>query len=222
MSIRLSKAITDQYASYLRTHFYFADRGLGGSFESALKNTLISNGPFIEAVPDFERGACPSAVVAEGSSIQSDAGLLRVLDALTPHLYAHQEAAVRRVLADRNVVVATGTGSGKTEAFLYPILAHLYGEHQGNKLGPGVRALILYPMNALANDQRERLGGLCRRIEAADPAFRPTFGQYIGETPENERDNQRDAQTILREQLPGELVFRQQMRESPPHILLTN
>ncbi len=57
----------------------------------------------------------------------------------------------------RNVVVATGTGSGKTEAFLIPILNHLFLEDEKGTLGPGVRALLLYPMNALANDRLARL-----------------------------------------------------------------
>ena len=73
-------------------------------------------------------------------------------------LYRHQEESIRCVWNDRNVIVATGTGSGKTEAFLLPILLHLYREFQASMLGPGVRALILYPMNALTNDQRDRLG----------------------------------------------------------------
>ncbi len=88
-----------------------------------------------------------------------DEGFLKALEGGRP-LYQHQEAAIRKTTAGMNVVVTTGTGSGKTESFLYPILLHLYKEYREGTLGPGVRALILYPMNALANDQRERLGDI--------------------------------------------------------------
>ena len=80
--------------------------------------------------------------------------------------------------------MATGTASGKTESFLYPILFDLYRQHLTGELEePGVRALILYPMNALANDQRERLGKICEELRKSASAFCPNFGQYIGQTP---------------------------------------
>jgi ATP-dependent helicase YprA (DUF1998 family) len=92
-------------------------------------------------------------------------------------LYLHQEKAVRKLVADkRNIVVTTGTGSGKTETFLIPILDSLFKEVEKGKLGPGVRALLLYPMNALANDQLKRL-----RLLLADYS-QITFGRYTGET----------------------------------------
>ena len=82
------------------------------------------------------------------------------------------------VLHDGIMVVATGTGSGKTEAFLAPILNHLFLEETRDSLGPGVRALLLYPMNALANDQMARM-----RLLLANH-LRITFGRYTGETEE--------------------------------------
>ena len=73
-------------------------------------------------------------------------------------LYRHQEEAVRAAMAeDRNLIVCSGTGSGKTECFLIPIIDHLVRQHEGGSLAPGVRAMILYPMNALVNDQVRRL-----------------------------------------------------------------
>ena len=71
----------------------------------------------------------------------------------TRPLYLHQENAIKNYLADKNMVVTTGTGSGKTECFLYPILDYLLKQKALNgELSQGVRVLLLYPMNALAND----------------------------------------------------------------------
>jgi hypothetical protein len=133
-------------------------------------------------------------------------------------LYLHQEQAIRKAAEGRNLVVATGTGSGKTECFLLPVLSALAAERAIGNLGPGVRALLLYPMNALANDQVRRL----RQVLAGVPEI--TFGRYTGDTPELAR-----AGASLFEQLnpgearlPGELLSREEMRENPPHLLLTN
>ena len=70
--------------------------------------------------------------------------------------------------------MATGTGSGKTESFLLPVLSALTAEHAAGTLGPGVRALLLYPMNALANDQLRRL----RQRGACLPMFSRVGAAY--------------------------------------------
>lgn len=104
-------------------------------------------------------------------------------------LYAHQEKAILSILAGQTTIVSTGTGSGKTEAFLIPILDHCF-RHRG----PGVKALVIYPMNALANDQ-------VRRLEQATAGTPVTFGLFTGSTGERERDA---------------------IRREPPDILITN
>ena len=111
---------------------------------------------------------------------------------LFPAMYAHQQRAFEAFLVEnKDVVVATGTGSGKTECFLVPMLGSLYDEAVRSPRSfeqPGVRALILYPMNALVNDQLSRL-----RLLLGDPAVAsafkalrgrfPRFGMYTGRTP---------------------------------------
>src|SRR5262249_21367799 len=75
-----------------------------------------------------------------------------------PHLYRHQVRMLRTVLGGRSAVVTTGTGSGKTEAFLMPVLGHLVRERFTHPTRvPGLRGLVLYPMNALVEDQLNRL-----------------------------------------------------------------
>ena len=216
--IQLSQEIERRYRQYLSTTFYFRDPELRASFEYALRSGQLTKGPFLEATPVFKRGQLTREVI-HLLGVQPDEGFIQ---ALHPRLFWHQESAITRILRGHNVIVATGTGSGKTEVFLYPILLHLYEEFQKGILRPGVRALILYPMNALANDQRERLGGICQGLQENGSSFRFTFGQYIGETPEDENDSHRHARDHIANRLPGELVLRSEMRRTPPHILLTN
>jgi len=231
--IELGEEIEKRYRSYLETTFYFKDPELRKSFHEALKTGHLSQGPYIESTPVFKTGTTPKELFNNILDITPDEGFLKAL--LDRPLYLHQEEAIKKAYYKQNIVVATGTGSGKTEAFLYPILLHLYHEFKNGTLDSGVRALILYPMNALANDQRERLRNLCKYLKNEKSEFHFTFGQYIGETPEDENDTIRHARDCQAEReqrdfciyenkkiIHGELIFRREIREKPPHILLTN
>ena len=220
--VNLAKLVEQRYIRYLETTFYFKDPDLRKSFKEALSSGHLSKGPYLEATPVFKRGKKTNELFRELLTGSLDEAFMKAMLGDRP-LYLHQEDAIRKIFAEaRNVVIATGTASGKTETFLFPVLLHLYQEFKAGRLGLGVRALILYPMNALANDQRERLGQVHKRLQDAGSSFKFTFGQYIGETPEDENDSQRHARDHITDRLPGELVLRKEMRENPPHILLTN
>jgi len=70
-------------------------------------------------------------------------------------LYTHQAHAIESILTEKTTIISTGTGSGKTESFLIPILHHCL-THKSKSI-PGIKAVILYPLNALANDQIRRI-----------------------------------------------------------------
>src|SRR5437899_52616 len=148
----LSKQVEQRYRQYLQTTFYFRDPEFRASFQAALEAGHVRKGPYLESTPVFRRGANARMLLTSLLRSNVDGGFLSALKG-DRSLYLHQEESIKNVFADRNLVVATGTGSGKTESFLYPILFHLYQESVRSELGTGVRALILYPMNALANDQ---------------------------------------------------------------------
>ena len=90
--------------------------------------------------------------------------------------YVHQQLAYDRLTGDdgRSTLIATGTGSGKTECFLYPILEYCY-QHRGEK---GIKALIIYPMNALASDQAKRIAELI--YNSPELRGNVTAGMYVG------------------------------------------
>lgn len=214
--ITLAHQVEERYERYLKTMFYFRDPALRESFAQALTAGHLSKGPFLEATPIFKKGETPRALFTRLLGSAPDIGFTKALEGERP-LHKHQHRAIERVDQGHNVIVATGTGSGKTEAFLYPILLHLYRQHKAGELDAGVRALVLYPMNALANDQRDRLATISKKLEAENSSFRFTFGQYIGETPEGVKNAPRSTG-----KLAGELKTRAEIRDTPPHILLTN
>jgi superfamily II DNA or RNA helicase len=120
-------------------------------------------------------------------------------------LYRHQEHAIQSILAEKTTIISTGTGSGKTESFLIPILHYCLQQTEHQQAG--IKAVILYPLNALANDQ-------IRRIVAAVKNTNIRVGCFVGSTPQNKKRTSDDQ--------PEECISRQEMIENPPDILITN
>ncbi|MGH3293907.1 MAG: DEAD/DEAH box helicase, partial [Trebonia sp.] len=207
------------YRRYLRSLLPVRDAGLAAALRTAIDTSpLLTKGPVLEATPPYQPGASLRDLIAEGVLPSGFARLGGPALPLDRPLYAHQEQAIRKAVAGRNLVVATGTGTGKTESFLLPILSAIIAERDAGTLGPGVRALLLYPMNALANDQLRRL----RQVLAVAPDI--TFGRYTGDTQERaaEAASLFDALNPGESRLPNELLSRAEMRAAPPHLLLTN
>lgn len=217
--LQTAKQIEGSYKRYLKTLLAPRDQHLAAAFDAEIDSSLLlTKGPILELTPPYETGATCRQLIEEGVLHPDFARVNSKAFPLDQPLYVHQESAIRKFTAGRNLVVSTGTGSGKTESFLVPIINSLLREKAAGTLGPGVRALLLYPMNALANDQLKRL----RAVLAGVPEI--TFGRYTGETAENARKAEGEfAQNNPgTERLPNEILSREEMRSGPPHLLLTN
>ncbi len=179
--IKLTQEIKESYTRYLTTAFRLRDEKLRELFYQETGKFWFTNGPILEATPPFKDGCYLKDLINEG--VLSETLKDFVYDAL-PYLkdnplYLHQENALRKILNGHNITIASGTSSGKTECFLLPIYNHLLKEHKEGRLTPGVRALLLYPMNALVNDQLRRLREIARAMEKRIPDVNITFGRYV-------------------------------------------
>src|SRR5437868_1813302 len=131
--VQLSYEIEARYQEYLKTTFYLRDPVLRQSFQDALASGRLKKGPYLEGTPVFVSGAKTSTVFQELLNQRADPGFLSAIHG-ERLLYSHQEDALRRASVGGNVVVATGTGSGKTESFLFPILTELYQQFLKSEL----------------------------------------------------------------------------------------
>lgn len=227
-----SKEIRNEFINYITTSYYISDSILREQFESKIRK-LLTKGPIIEINGSFEKGSTLRDLInervlcqsfSEIESRKSGEGLYDIKLPLDRNLYLHQEQAIRKCVSGQNLVVSTGTGSGKTETFLIPILNELLKEKESGTLGPGVRAILIYPMNALANDQLKRIREILLKFESI------TFGVYNGATEHNEEQAQKLYEAMyedemipeLRKRLQNEVISREDLQQNPPHILFTN
>jgi len=182
------------FHQYLEAQYHIWDEGLIAERRRLLERSGVSfQEPRLEATPFYVTGKPyhqlsiprPAQEILTLASRRPNAGIY-------PAPYTNQTAALEAFLGrDEEIIVATGTGSGKTESFLMPILGSLAVEARERPQSwsvPGVRALLLYPMNALVSDQLARLRRLLGDAEVAAALKagrdrRATFGMYTSRTP---------------------------------------
>lgn len=193
----VAKQVRETVLDYLQTTFSLADKQL----ERALFEFLdgpdgLFKGPYVDIRLPFRKRD-------KGERIPLD-----IRPDFEP--YKHQVKAFQRLYSKdghqpQHTLVTTGTGSGKTECFLYPILDHCWR----NKDKPGVKAIILYPMNALATDQAGRLAEMLWNDDRLKGEV--SAGLYVGG---KGRHGVADEKHLIDQ--------RDVLRDSPPDILLTN
>jgi DEAD/DEAH box helicase domain-containing protein len=171
----LANEIRNSIADFLTTEFNPSTP----SFQKLIENFLaeeesIFKGPYLSIGLPFRQGQ-------GGKDFFPDVPMK-----FAPH--RHQELAFHRLQSPnyQSTLVATGTGSGKTECYLIPILAHCYQHHQER----GIKAILIYPMNALATDQSKRLANLI--WNNPNLKGKVTAGLFVGEA-------EREPKTIMGE-----------------------
>ncbi|MEV8428280.1 DEAD/DEAH box helicase [Streptomyces chartreusis] len=196
--------VRDSLSQYLATTYALADESTRRALENFLGDPEdgIFRGPYLRVRTPFR--------TADGTDWKRH---LTWYPDLTP--YRHQEQAWERLSTLHGpalpTLVTTGTGSGKTESFLIPLLDHCYRARQAGR--DGVKAILLYPMNALATDQAHRIGE--RLSDPKDTRLRDAgirAALYIGDTPSQE----------FKQANPTITVDRDEIRRTVPDILITN
>jgi ATP-dependent helicase YprA (DUF1998 family) len=210
------------YKSYIKTAFPIIDEGLREQAHAHINEAnLLWRGPYLSLQRPYELSDQTLSALPE---LGLHSQLLRAGEHTDERgirhppfgewrLYAHQQRALGQILEGKNTIISSGTGSGKTEAFFLPILNHCL-----QNPGPGIKALILYPMNALANDQFDRFAKYLAGTGV-------TFARYTGDTPEDEQNAERYGKELRPDRLPPEAIwYRYEMRDPKklPNVLMTN
>ena len=179
----------DSLKDYIEATYHISAPSLIVQRQSLLdKDGVIHRVPFLESTPKYQSGDHFSAMSGLPNAALQLLKRLSTPEKDLPRLvydppYMHQGDSLKHCLIDgKNLVIMTGTGSGKTESFLLPILGKFAREAKAHPKvfaeQAAMRALIMYPMNALVNDQLGRL-----RAMLGDPRLVQTFKGWCGRPP---------------------------------------
>jgi len=237
-AISVFNALRDQFFLYYDTPFSIRDRLVQEERRELLNRDGVSYRlPWLEVIRESQGCGRDLAGSVQHTNSPPELGEFASLGLFPPRfqqLHAHQEAALAAAMQGRNLVVAAGTGTGKTEALFLPVLAQLLAESRtwgGGGSPPGdewwrirgsdfvpqrreesgrpaaIRALVLYPMNALVEDQLVRLRRALDSPQARGwldehrSRHRFFFGRYTGATPVSGRRGNSSALSKLRSEL---------------------
>ncbi len=206
----LAENIRKQVLYYLQSTFSFRDKRVEKSFERFLEDpdTGLFKGPWIHLRRPFRPAP-------EGVDLPFDINI-------PFHPFRHQYRSWLRLVSKNNIpkstIITTGTGSGKTECFLFPILDHCLREKKKGR--QGIKAIILYPMNALASDQEKRFAEMIWK-DATLKSAGITVGNYTGRYDLSGDGAGNESGTKSMGPDHG-ITNHDAQQETPPDILLTN
>jgi DEAD/DEAH box helicase/MrfA Zn-binding domain/Helicase conserved C-terminal domain len=185
----LRECLVEEYASFARSFTDIRAADIREQLAVEYESGRFWPDPLIQINPLFESGKWMNELAAAGIVHPTCAELFRNV-----RLYKHQEYAVALAKDGGSYVVTTGTGSGKSLCFFIPIVDAVLKAKEEDP-SPRTRAIVIYPMNALANSQQEELK---KYLDSTGPV---TFARYTGQESGEERER---------------------IRANPPDILLTN
>jgi ATP-dependent helicase YprA (DUF1998 family) len=192
----LNKTILERYSAFSRGFTPVLAPDIKAYLDQQYDQGYFWPNALVQINPRFRPGRTIGQLVAAGV-LHAKCADIFVDGAGAPiTLYKHQEDAIGFASARKPYIVTSGTGSGKSLAYFVPIIDAVLKEKAGDA-SPRTRAIVIYPMNALANSQMEALGRFLR----PDAGYPVTFGRYTGQ------EKSEDRKRIL---------------DNPPDILLTN
>ena len=198
----LRKRLVSDYRSYTRSFIKIRDSRIEGFVDGILGAEGFWPEPLLQLNPTFSPGGTIDDLVEQGVLQPECARIFRIDKSDTDQrgkqllLHQHQREAILEAKEGRPYVLTTGTGSGKSLAYIVPIVDHVLRRGSGR----GIQAIVVYPMNALANSQYEELGKFVHRGYPEGQSL-VRFARYTGQ----EKGEAREA-----------------IRSNPPDILLTN
>lgn len=196
----LRQQLVKEYARYARSFIQIQDHRIDNYVEQCLEEGVFWPNALIQINPNFQPGAWVEELVQDGTLHPECERIFRKGKAENEdrrmRLYQHQLDAIRTASEGHNYVLTTGTGSGKSLAYIVPIVDYVLQHGSGQ----GVKAIVVYPMNALANSQYFELGKFLRHgyPDGQQPV---TFEKYTGQESDTTRN---------------------QIIANPPDIILTN
>lgn len=207
---QVSRRLHDTLIKYIEATYHISDKNIIDQRKELLnRDQVIHNEAYVESTPRYQTADNFENLNISQQSKELLKSLASNTSKLPPRLfnppYTHQAAALEQTRGEdkKSLLVMTGTGSGKTETFLMPILSTLIDQASSQSWRQhGVRALVLYPMNALVNDQVGRLrllmGDSRTKNAFINAGGRPaTFARYTSRTPyAGRRNSKKDARSI--------------------------
>lgn len=197
----LRQRLVADYQSYTRSFIKIRDPRIQAHVERALEAGAFWPEPLLQLNPTFQPGGTIDDLVGAGVLHPECARIFRIDKTDSDHLgqplllHEHQRMAMLKAKDERSYVLTSGTGSGKSLTYILPIVDHVLRHGTGR----GLQAIVVYPMNALANSQDEELR---KFLDKGYPNGSPVrFARYTGQ----EKGQVREA-----------------IRRDPPDILLTN
>lgn len=194
---KLREDLVDDYEDYVKGVTLIEDERIRAAVHHEFDAGLLWPDPVVQINPSFEPGPTIEQLAADGTVHPTLAQIFRVDKKgknASVRLHRHQLDALTKAHARQPYIVTTGTGSGKSLTYIVPIVDHVLK----NGSGKGVQAIIVYPMNALANSQIGELEKFLKEAFATPPV---TFRRYTGQEKEDERA---------------------EIMANPPDIILTN
>lgn len=197
-AFELDREVVGRYAAFSRSFSFIRADDLRSSVDEAYAGKRFWPDALLSLNPRYERGRTVDDLAARGLLSQQTASIFRK-NGQTFHLHRHQEESLTCAKRGESFVVTTGTGSGKSLCFFIPIIdAAIKRRLRGDR--PGTIAIIVYPMNALANSQLEEISEFLNQSGLPD-RIKPIVGRYTGQESDGER---------------------QAIADNPPDVLLTN